>query len=113
METKYFTELRFKKTNKAHDSGYSCIEIIGYNCFTKEETVLAKYSDVIHLPYISFDEKHYDTNYSKRFGALSIDVKPNEDYFRLFVVSNKHRIAITGFIGSDFLFNVVEIEENA
>lgn len=110
METKYFTELRFKKTNEVHDSGYSCIEIIGYNCFTKEETVLAKYSDVIHLPFISFNESTHETDYSKRFGALSIDIKPNDDYIRLFVTSNQYRIAINGFICSDFLFNVVEVE---
>lgn len=110
METKYFTELRFKKTNEVHDSGYSCIEIIGYNGLTKEEMVLSKYSDVIHLPYINFDEEHYDTDYSKRFGALSIDIKPDSDYMRLFVTSYQYRITVSGFIGSDFFFNVVEIE---
>lgn len=110
METKYFTELRFKKTSEVHDSGYSCNEVIGYNGLTKEEMVLSKYSDVIHLPFINFDEEHYDTDYLKRFGALSIDIKPDDDYIRLFVTSYEYRIAVSGFIGSDFFFNVVEIE---
>lgn len=58
MENKnLFTELRFKKRNEVHDSGYACIEVVGFNKVTEEERLLTKCSDVIHLPqmYIADD----------------------------------------------------------
>ena len=103
-------ELKIKGIYKHFKGDYYLVEDIAKDSETKEEMVLSKYSDVIHLPYINFDEKHYDTDYSKRFGALSIDIKPDDDYIRLFVTSYEYRIAVSGFIGSDFFFNVVEIE---
>lgn len=51
MENKnLFTELRFKKGNEVHDSGYACIEVVGFNKVIEEERLLTKCSDVIHLP---------------------------------------------------------------
>lgn len=97
-----FTELRFKKSNEVHDSGFACIEVVGYNCVTGKELLLTKYSDVIHLPQIDGNE------ILKSIGPLSIDISPASEYFRMFVISEKFRIKVNSFIGSDFMFEVVE-----
>lgn len=99
-----FTELRFKKSNEVHDSGYACIEIVGFNKVTEEERLLTKYSDVIHLPQMYIDDR------LKMLGMLSIDISPESDYFRMFVTSNNFRIKVDDFIGSDFMFEVVKIK---
>lgn len=98
-----FTELRFKKSNEIHDSGFACIEVIGYNCVTGKELLLTKYSDVIHLPQIDGNE------ILKSIGPLSIDISPASEYFRMFVISEKFRIKVNSFIGSDFMFEVIVV----
>lgn len=108
---KQFVELRFKPTNEIHSSGFKCLEIWGYNPWVSEEPVLlTKYSDVINLPFIDFNPVYFTTDYSKCFGALSIDISPKNDYIRLFVRGN-YRIIVDDYFGSDFLFNVKHIRE--
>ena len=70
MENKnLFTELRFKKGNEVHDSGYACIEVVGFNKVIEEERLLTKCSDVIHLPQM------YIADGLKMFGDMSQLVK--------------------------------------
>ncbi|MFR7589819.1 MAG: hypothetical protein ACLUVC_00100 [Longibaculum sp.] len=98
-----FTELRFKKSNEIHDSGFACIEVIGYNCMTGKELLLTQYSDVIHMPQLDGNE------IIKSIGPLSIDILPESEYFRIFVISERYRIKVNSFIGSDFMFEVVKV----
>lgn len=105
MENKnLFTELRFKKDNEVHDSGYACIEVVGFNEVTEEERLLTKCSDVIHLPQM------YIADGLKMLGMLSIDISPESDYFRMFVTSSNFRIKVDDFIGSDFMFEVIRVK---
>ncbi|MCI7393851.1 MAG: hypothetical protein MSS25_02595 [Erysipelatoclostridium ramosum] len=98
-----FTELRFKKSDEVHDSGFACIEVIGYNCVTGKELLLTKYSDVIHLPLMD------GNGILKSIGPLSIDISPESEYFRIFVISEKFRIKVNSFIGSDFMYEVIRV----
>ena len=85
-----FTELRFKKSDEVHDSGFACIEVIGYNCVTGKELLLTN-------------------GILKSIGPLSIDISPESEYFRMFVISEKFRIEVNSFIGSDFMYEVIRV----
>lgn len=98
-----FTELRFKKSNEIHDSGFACIEVVGYNCVTGKEILLTQYSDVIHIPCLGGND------ITKSIGPLSIDISPESESFRMFVINKNYRIKVDSFIGSDFMFEMVRV----
>ena len=41
--------------------------------------------------------------------SLSIDISPESEYFRMFVISEKFRIKVNSFIGSDFMYEVIRV----
>lgn len=109
---KLFTELRFKKSDYIHDSGYHCIEIYGYNCFTKEKPVLLSLgADVIHIPVDKYVEREMTSFELSILGKLSIDIPKDANYIRLFLTNGAYRIKASELPVSDFMFSIVKADE--
>ena len=70
---------------------------------TGKELLLTKYSDFIHLPLMD------GNGILKSICPLSIDISPESEYFRMFVISEKFRIKVNSFIGSDFMYEVIRV----
>lgn len=109
---KLFTELRFKKSDEIHDSGFRCIEVYGYNQFTEAEPVLLSLgADIIHIPVDKYARGEINDLSSSLMGKLAIDIPGGADYFRLFLNDGSYRIKADGLPVSDFMFSIVKVGE--
>lgn len=109
---KLFTELRFKKSDEIHDSGFRCIEVYGYNQFTKEDPVLLSLgADIIHIPVDKYASGEMNDLSSGLLVKLAIDIPGDADYFRLFLKDGSYRIKSDGLPVSDFMFSIVKVGE--